>query len=402
MADISSWQSAIEQSDHLSYPDRVATNLYMCSVKILHEFITNGEEAFEPNVLEALDYQDQRLRLWGSNFNAKEGGLDERLIGADRMKGVLLPLLLRMAEILANMAYVIDLDKVPEDLCLLIKELRMQVLDMVDGAINEEETSQGSFGLTISSSPTDESSSSGSDHSSFTEPSKLEELTEDLEFHIDLIYRLASTLYDNAENTSKNPDNRKIGPIVDQSHHNFLQDTAWPLIKNILDAHPSIQTNLARRLGKANEIRYNRLKDARDEAAAHASNLETENSSDEVEELEQLFPSQARHDMTQAASEFTAPSTKFSSIFDRSQAPPLTKNRTALQYAASVTSFAPSTIGDGSSNQKRGIPKFPRKLALNESFDCMICGTRLSMISNKDEWKYVKTLITIYHVLIYE
>lgn len=85
---------------------------------------------------------------------------------------------------------------------------------------------------------------------------------------------------------------------------------------------------------------------------------------------------------SQAPSEFTAPSTKISSVFERPQEPPSIKQKFAPSVAASVTSFATS-LDEGANSQKRGIPKFPNENG-DQAFNCTLCGERLSIVST--EW----------------
>lgn len=389
MADVPSWQLTIQPSDQFLHPDRVATNLYQCSLKILTELVEGGEEELGATKLECLFDQEQRLRLWGNNFDAREGGLDECLVGADEMKEDLLPLLLRLADTLVELLRLLDLGQGLQDVCSRIEDLRMQVFDVIDAPVIGDST-ENMCGDTSSSGSTDGSSSSGSDISSDGEAFKLEQLIEDLEMHIVLLYRLGPVLYDPADKAPGALDYPR-GAIYDQPNGSLLSNTAGPRILKIVDTYRSIDRNFARRLGEANEIRYNRLREARDKAKLQSYESDTECSDENSSEvIEQQFSSPSQAPTRQTPTEFTAPSTELSSIFDKPQTRTPTSIKIAPKPAASVTSFAPSLVSESTPSQKRGIPQIPNNNGLLEVFDCTICGSRLSNVSNSAAWVYVQ------------
>lgn len=387
MADVPSWQLTIQPSDHLLHPDRVATNLYGCSLRILTELVDNGEEDLEPTLLEGLFYQEQRLKLWGNNFDAREGGLDERLIGLDDLKEDLLPLLIRLADTLTDIGRLLSIGPDLEGIYLQIEDLRTQVSDVIDNSAAGEDIAQIISGDLYSADSNDDSDVSGSDISSDEDSFKLEQSIEDLEMRVDLLYRLGHALYEPA-NRASGPSDRIIGnSISDPSNKHFLNNTAGPRILRIIDTYPSIDKTLARRLGEANEARYNRLREARDRTAILAYETDPESSGEEASEVIGQQPSRLSHVPTrQAQSEYTAPSTEFSSIFEKPQAPAHTQKRAPQRIAASVTSFASSLMSESTPNHMRGIPKIPNNNGSLEVFDCTICGSRLSTIANTAAW----------------
>ena len=406
MADVPSWQLTIQPSDHLLHPDRVATNLYECSLRILTELVDNGEEDLEPTLLEGLFYQEQRLKLWGNNFDAREGGLDERLVGLDDMKEVLLPLLLRLADTLTDIGRLINICPDLEVVHLQIEDLRTQVSDVTDNSAAEEDIGQITSGHLHSAGSSDDSDLSGSDISSDEDSFKLEQSIEDLEMRVDLLYRLGPALYEPADRVPGPFDMARGDSVSNQSNKNLLNNTAGPRILRIIDTYPSIDKTLARRLGEANEARYNRLREARDKAAMLAYESDAESSAEEASEAMGQQPSRLSDIPTEKTqseytapstseytapntSEYTAPSTELSSIFEKPQAPNYDQKRAPPKIAASVTSFAPSLMSGSTPSQTRGIPKIPNENGQLDVFDCTICGNRLSRVSNGAAWVYV-------------
>ena len=387
MADVPSWQLTIQPSDHLLHPDRVATNLYGCSLRILTELVDNGEEHLEPTLLEGLFYQEQKLKLWGNNFDAREGGLDERLVGLDDMKEVLLPLLLRLADTLTDIGRLVNICPGLEGIYLQIEDLRTQVSDETYNSENEEDTVHSTSGDLHSPGSSDGSDLSGSDISSDEDSFKLEQSMEDLERHIVLLYRLGPALYEPADKAPGPFDRARGDSVSDESTKNFLNNTAGPRILRIVDTYPSIDKTLARRLGEANEARYNRLREARDKAAMLAYESDAESSGEEASEVMAQKSSRPSHVPTrQTQSEYTAPSTELSSIFEKPQAPAHTQKKATPRIAASVTSFASSLMSESTPYHMRGIPKIPNNNGLLKVFDCTICGSRLSTVVNTAAW----------------
>lgn len=391
MADVPSWQLTIQPSDHLLHPDRVATNLYECSLRILTELVNFGEGNLDPTLVECLFYQEQRLKLWGNNFDAREGGLDERLVGLDDMKEDLLPLLLRLADTLTDIGRLVNIGPGLEGIYPQIEDLRTQVSDVTDDSASEEEDiAQNTSGDSHSAGSSDDSDLSGSDISSDEDSFKLEQSIEDLEMHIVLLYRLGAVLYDPADRAPGAFDGARGGAVSDQSNKHFLNNTAGPRILRIIDTYPSIDKTLARRLGEANEARYNRLREARDRAATLAYETDAESSDEEASEVIGTQPSRLSHVSTrETQSEYTAPSTELSSIFEKPQAPAHTQKRALPRIAASVTSFASSLMSESTPNHMRAIPKMPNDNGSLEVFDCTICGSRLSTVANTAAWMQV-------------
>lgn len=61
--------------------------------------------------------------------------------------------------------------------------------------------------------------------------------------------------------------------------------------------------------------------------------------------------------------------------------------------AASHTSFV-SSLAEASKGRLR-VPPTPAEVALGKPFECSICGSKLSKIKNRVEWKYGSTLLLI-------
>lgn len=378
MTEISLWQLALEPQGQLLDPERLATNLFTSSIHLFNELTKQGRMDFSPAVLNALNHQKYRYKLWCSDFDAGEGGLDDKLVGTNQVKETLLAVLRRMADALVTLASQISLAEEFDGICEQIEVLRAQVSQIIDkqSLLQDDAEHETYPDINI-----DDFSSSGSEGSSQEEISKIDEALSNIELSNDLLCELGPALHDSAERAAGKRDRN-----AESDNHNqqtMLQTGARPYIANILEIFPSIDGELARRLGEANRDRYNRLQRARDEATTRSDESETESADEEIEFHRQLHTDQMPAVTSQAPSEFTAPTTKFSSIFDAPQEPRPSKRSVAPRVPASVTSFASSLGDEGDSTARRGIPKFPNN---NEGspFDCTICGARLSIL--KDEW----------------
>jgi len=76
MEDVALWQRKLPSSNLASDPGRIATNLFENSLQLFHGLLRTRAEKLDRFVLQRLRAQAQRLSLWGSNFDAREGGLD--------------------------------------------------------------------------------------------------------------------------------------------------------------------------------------------------------------------------------------------------------------------------------------------------------------------------------------
>ena len=388
MTDISSWQQTLEPSGRLLDLESIATITYGHTIRIFAE-LTNGEEyiSLEPAILEALHEQKDRYKLWGSNFNAQNGGLDKFLDGASRMRETLLPILCRMAEATVAMARQSNLPEALEAVYQQIEEIKKQVVTIGTGKpASFEDNDDERLGRLDDLAQTltiDDFSSSESEDSSHEEVSAVAEALKDIEFSNDLLYNLGPALYDNAE--------RRATKLRDSSIDvNKYQVTMQVWYTNsILSAYPSIEKALARRLGEAMEIRVHRLEEARTQANKQSSESDIESTSEDSDDIREIPTTSSQVVMSQASSEYTVPSTEASSMFDSQRVNVIKKKNHTSKSAASATSFAPSLIDENTSSQKRGIPKIPNDNGTLKVFDCTVCGTRLSSVFNTVSWVLV-------------
>ena len=372
------WQLALEPQDQLLDPERLATNLFTKSVHIFNELTKQERMYLSPTVFNALNHQKHRYKLWCSDFDADQGGLDDKLVGSHHVKETLLAVLRRMAEALVTLATETSLAQELHNICEQIETLKAQVSQIIDKqTIFQDDTKHETF----PEINLDELSSSGSEDSSQEDISKIDEALSDIQLSNDLLGQLGPALHDSAERAAAKRDRNEASDNCNQQR--MLQTSAGPYIANILELFPSIDRELARRLGEANRDRYNRLQRSRDEASTRSDESRTESADEEIEVRRQPHTDQRPTVTSQAPSEFTAPTTKLSSIFDAPQEPRPGKRSIAPRVPASVTSFASSLGGEGDGTARRGIPKYPND---NEGtpFDCTICGARLSIL--KDEW----------------
>ena len=393
MTDISSWRQTLEPSGRLLDPERIATIIFGHTIRIFTE-LTNGEEyiSLEPSILEALTEQKDRYKLWGSNFNAQNGGLDKFLEGASRMRETLLPILCRMAEATIAVARQSNLPGELEAVFQQIEEIKQQVANIGTGKPasfeHNDDERLGRLDDLAQTLTIDDFSSSESEGSSNEEVSEVAEALKDIEFSNDLLYNLGPALYDNAERMATKQRDSSIDVNKDQ-----VTRQVW-YTNSILSAYPSIEEALARRLGEAMESRVHRLEEARTLANKQSPDSDTESTSEDSDDIAEIPTTSSQIVMSQASSEFTAPSTELSSVFDSQ---PINnvfkKKKSTSKSAASATSFAPSLIDESTSGQKRGIPKIPNDNGMLKVFDCTVCGSRLSSVYNTVSWVLVNILM---------
>lgn len=379
MADITLWQKTLEPSGFVVNPDSLATDLYECSLRIF--FVLIRHPSAEPVLLQPIRTQLQRFRLWGSDFDAREGGLDGKIANSDRLKDVLLPVLGRLADALAKIAHRRSQDNELEEVISRVRLLNEEVLGNVRNGLDGEDADPD--GLQFASI-LDEITSSGSEVSTIDESREIDELLQDVKSSNDCLFELGSVLQDSAESIV--PSSRDIYGSKAISL-TLLNNTAWPYISNIIEAYPSVDRDLARRLGEANERRYNRLQTQRDEAVAETQGSESDCSGEELVPRSSSVQESRPSSTGFAQSESTASSTQLSSVFDALavSAPDPTRGK-APKPALSTTTFA-STL-DESDGQKRSrrLPKLPDEQPWGTPFNCTVCGDKLYNVWSSAEW----------------
>ena len=203
MTEISLWQLTLEPPGQILDPERLATNLFLNSVHILNELTKNGEMDFSPAMIQRLNHQKHSYKLWCSDLDAREGGLDDKLVGTSHVKGTLLRILRRMAEALVVMAQQTSLAEGLVDVFQQIEELNFQVSQVIDkSAIDEDENKYRALSSSAISFPEinlDDLSSSESESSSQEDVFKIEEAAGDIELSNDLLCQLGPALHDCAD-----------------------------------------------------------------------------------------------------------------------------------------------------------------------------------------------------------
>ena len=235
-----------------------AAGLYKCSIRIFSCFVNNPMPGIDHRLLQRLHTQAYKFKLWGSNFGAGDGTLDERLSGADRLKTALLPILVRMGETLTMLAE--RLNKM-EELAYVCQQIQYLGND-VSASIAIPGTRGGDDEIdTYPAISLDDLSSTGSYCSSVDEHRELEELVQDLQSHNACLYGLGSVIQNPAERLSTEPDT--ASQERDPKIQILFENPAWPYISSVMEKYPSIEPDFARRLGEANERRYKRLQHER-------------------------------------------------------------------------------------------------------------------------------------------
>ena len=361
--DVSSW---LAKSG--SAPDNVslAAGLYECCIHIFSCLFSTRLPPPDQHLLKRLQTQGWRFKLWGFNYGADDGTLDETLCKSDRLRNVLLSVLVRMGETLIILAERLKQEEEVATMRPRISTLGRQALvSIVEPGTREDKNDMNVY-QDIS---LDDLSSTDSDASSDDGEMEFEELVLDLESHNSCLYGLGSVIQDPAE--SLYPESDTVSSERLLKIQEMFTNTAWPYINRIIAAYPSIDINFARRLGEANEWRYNSLLQNRTILADTA----LQNTVEPKEEVVQVLQPES--------SGVSAPSTKRSSIFDEQ------KSSSQVRKAASVTTFASSFGETGDHGPSRSLPKMPTSRPWGLPYPCTICGELLSNVWSPDQWKYV-------------
>lgn len=363
------WKQSLEAPKYLVDPNRLATSLYERCLQIFLYVVKGPGPGFDPSIQRRLHTQAQKFKLWGVSFNAPEGELDQRLVGADRLKNALLPILSGMGETLVTLARRLNKAEQLADTISHFQLLKDQVSEVTTQSCPNDDDIFSQISLDELSSP--ESGDSGVD-----EMAELEDLLRDTRSYNACLFGLSSVLEDPAEKAIASVDHSRS---LETSTRELLKTSAWPYITSIIQAYPSIDRKFARRLGEANELRYTRLQGRRDRAQAGPTETDGDDSSEELGQGIQPSQSQGR-----VSSDFTAPSAELSSIFDSISSNPAKKPK--IRAPASVSTFASSILDETSQKRSRGIPRMPEDQPWGTPFSCTICGEYLENVWSSIGW----------------
>ena len=354
---------------YLVDPNRLVTGLYECCLQVFLCFVKGPVPGLDSSIQGRLHTQARKFKLWGSSFNAREGELDQKLVGADRLKNALLPILSGMGETLVTLARKLNKAEELADTCSQFRLLKVQVSEVTTQSCPNDDDAFSEISL-------DELSSLGSGDSSVDEMAELEDLLRDIQSYNACLYGLSLVLEDSAEKAIPGVDDSQS---LEVSNRELLKNSAWPYITSIIETYPSIDRTFARRLGEANQLRYARLQAWRDRAQAGPTDTDSEDFSKEM--IQETRPSQSQGHVS---SDFTAQSTELSSIFDSTSFNPVKKPK--ARAPASLTTFASSVLGQDSQKRSRGIPKMPVDQPWGTPFSCTVCGDYLENVWSSVQW----------------
>ena len=140
-----------------------------------------------------------------------------------------------------------------------------------------------------------------------------------------------------------------------------VSEAARPFVLNVLDKFPLADSKLIERLGESNWQRYETIRATMDQITKHT-----------------VFGKEPPQSIF----------TPYSVFHDSGMG---TSMASASHYAASVashTSFISSQVEEGNSTMR--VPPTPPEVAINEPFECFLCGHELFKIRNRVDWKWVK------------
>ena len=369
MADISSWQRTLEAPEYLVDPNGLATSLYECCLQLFLCLVKRPVPGLDSSVQRRLHTQAQKFKLWGVSFNAREGELDQKIVGADSLRNALLPILSGMGETLVALARRLNKAEELADICSQLHLLKVQVSEVTiqSSQSNDDKFPQISL---------DEFSSLESEDSNVDEMAEFEDIIHDTQSYNACLFGLSSVLEDPAEKVASGLD---ASQSLEFSSQELLTNSAWPYITSIIESYPSIDRTFARRLGEANEVRYARLQARRDHVQAGPTDTDDDDPSEPI--LQETQPSLSQYHVS---SDFTAPSTELASIFDSASFNSAIEPK--ARAPASVTSFASSVMEENPQKCRRGIPKMPEDKPWGTPFNCTVCGEHLENVWSTVQW----------------
>jgi hypothetical protein len=216
----------------------------------------------------------------------------------------------------------------------------------------------------------------------------LEDIIENLRFHVENLLELTPSLECPAEDSVgiSFAFPNSMGELLD------IPEPSRPFALMIKDIYPSTDMNLAKRLGLSNWQRRERLRIKLESAPIYrATSSSSSSSSSSSTQHELVHPASITRPSTAGLSnvyQSTVTDSLFSdvSLFDRELASPRITRR-AITTAPSVTSFATSNASDWGGGNRRRAPSLPQSHVFGTSFQCRICGDILRDIRNKADWK---------------
>lgn len=261
MADVSRWQQSFENRDIFLDPSRLATNLYKCYLQMFRALVGRMQQDSGPAYLRRLRHQMHRFSLWGANFNAWEGGLDDKLTGAERLKSTLLPLLASMGKALMGMIGQFDHQAELEKLCSQYLRLDAQVSEAMNSNLAEGTSTQRLSSSTMIDqlrSAIDQLGSSDSTISSISEQSEVDELLKDVDTYNTCLFDLGSILQDPAEHVANCLDKSReaFGTLAQAQREEPAKEDIAPLPTS---SHLPWTWNTSACTGKGEWLRFNLL-----------------------------------------------------------------------------------------------------------------------------------------------
>ena len=212
-------QKALDLSAFVFDPRRLITNLYESCLQLALDLAKHSGPTLTSSLSLFLRTEAQKLRLWGSDFDASRGCLDERLLGADRLSNALLSILEELAGTLITLA-----QHFPSEDRLSTTITRAQILkehaSKVVSRLTPHTHDDGIGAFTV-----DDLSSAESEDSSSDEVDQLEDLIKDVQFHNNCLYGLGSVIQSPAEkvgysnNTSSSATEERGGKQVSEDIH---------------------------------------------------------------------------------------------------------------------------------------------------------------------------------------
>lgn len=422
---------------------KIGTQIYTLCFELFRSIIQGRHDSdFGDQDYLRFDRQVQRFVLWGNNFDALDGGLDERRVGISPLQGALFPVLCQIGEALISCATIYHVKNDFSKETLKIKRLRSEIAEdsIVKGVPEVPDQPDEAIlaylsNLCLTSSAPEEDNALEIEDVSSQGSSDNGDVIDEIGSCNDYLFKHADALYEilyetaglagsEAESESCRETLSEVNPQFDASEvPRRLEDDpdsgnpAFPYILIVLQAYPNIDKTLARRLGEANALRYRRLLQQRNHAASSDTSQTEDDPITGFARAPEQNPlptpdiseglSSALAPSVSTTTTSTVPSTKQSTTFskpERTYKPSANSQRKAgggrevetevsipprvrPGVAYSVTSFATSVEDEITQSHARRLPKMPSDCPWGQPFECTVCGDILDNVTSTAMWR---------------
>ena len=379
MADlVSRWRGDLEPTLHADpHLGLIGTLFNRCLDLFVALVKVPARDVLGPEELHILRVQTQKFNLWGSGFDAADGGLDSTLVYSSHIRKAVVSTLSSTGAALSELAKCfLHFEETHTPTTHIQSSALLDICKQM--AVLQEQAAEvaGDYDVAYEMA---EMNISGSETSSVY---GVDDLVEDIKTYVDCLMDMVSTI----EHPAKDPQNAE-DVQVGGNNLGLVTDPSYSYTFSILHTFPSAGMEFVKRLGKANWERHERLRKKFALAISFKKEPEIpENDMGTLSDEESHLPS------SHVLSKTTKSTFAESSLWDiepgrqHNSQPEADTILGRTGTPASVTSFASSIIGNEGANSKRSVPRLPPEHEWGSDFSCPICGDHLNDVNHRMDW----------------